>query len=323
MVHGGDIVAARRRICDRVEATPTIRDHALSERLGRPVRMKCELFQRTGAFKPRGALNWVRTASPDELTAGLAAVSAGNHAAALAWAAASVGVPVTVVMPEGASTVKVEATRVLGAEVILCGDINAAWKRMEALVAERGLTLVHPFDDPRVIAGQGTVGLEIGEQVPDAGAILCPVGGGGLVSGLAVAVKQRNPAVRVIGVEPEGAAALSHAWRRVGPARLASVTTCAGSLAPAITGDNAYRLSRQWVDDLVTVPEATIARGVRHLLGSAKLHAEPGAAVGVGALLDGTVDGLLPPEGELVAVITGGNMAAAELRGFLPDGVGD
>ncbi|MDN3516508.1 threonine/serine dehydratase [Aquisalimonas lutea] len=322
MVDGDDILAAHRRIRDRVEATPTIRDHGLSERLGRPVHLKCELFQRTGAFKPRGALNWVRTATRDELAAGLAAVSAGNHAAALAWAAATAGASVTVVMPQGASTAKVEATRALGAEVILCGDINAAWKRMEALVAERGLTLVHPFDDPRVIAGQGTVGLEIGDQMPGAGAILCPVGGGGLVSGLAIAVKQRNPAVRVIGVEPEGAAALAHAWRRGGPARLGSVTTCAGSLAPAITGDNAYRLSRAWVDELVTVPEATIARGVRHLLGSAKLHAEPGAAVGAGALLDGTVDGLLPPEGEIVAVVTGGNMAAAELRGFLPDDPG-
>lgn len=322
MVRPDDILAARRRIRDWIGPTAVIPDHGLSERLGRPVRLKCELFQRTGSFKPRGALNWVRTASHAELAAGLGAVSAGNHAAALAWVAQTTGTPLTVVMPEGASTAKVETTRAFGAEVILHGDINAAWECMNALVAERGLTLVHPFDDPRVIAGQGTVGLEIAEQAPAAGVILCPVGGGGLVSGLAIAVKHIHPQIRVIGVEPEGAAALSHAWQQGGPARLASVATCAGSLAPAITGDNVYPLSRQWVDHMVTVPESTIARGVRHLLISAKLHAEPGAAVAAGALLDGLADHVLPPDGEIVVVVTGGNMAPAELRTFLPETAG-
>lgn len=314
MVDYEDILAARERIRDTIEYTPMVTDHALSEHLGRPVRLKGELFQHTGAFKPRGALNWLRTASRGELDAGLVAVSAGNHAAALAWAARTAGARVTVVMPEDASPIKVEATRGFGAEVILHGDVAAAFQRMRELVEERGLTLVHPFDDPRIIAGQGTVGLEIGEQAPRAGAILCPVGGGGLVSGLACAVKHVSPGTRIIGIEPEGAAAMRHAWNEGGPAPLDSVKTCAQSLAPAIAGEYTYAMTREYVDEIVTVSEESIARGLRHLLTSAKLYAEPGAAVGAAVLLDGTVSEQLPEAGDIVAVVSGGNMSFDELR---------
>ncbi|MFQ3787095.1 threonine/serine dehydratase [Halomonas sp. A29] len=307
--------AAQRLIADTLAPTPLLLDHTLSDRLGRRVWLKAELFQRTGSFKARGGLHWVRTASQEELAGGLGAVSAGNHALGLAWAAGQAGVPVTIVMPENASRFKVDGSRELGAEVILHGDINAAWERMHELVAERGLTLVHPYDDERIIAGQGTVGLEILEQAPEATAILCPVGGGGLIAGIGSAIAALRPELAVIGVEPTGAASMAEAWSQGRPARLAGVETCAKSLGAAIVGEYTYPMCRETVRALVQVDEAAIGRAMYHLFYQAKLMAEPGAAVGIAALLDGAVT--LPPAGDVVVVITGGNMSREELEPFL------
>ncbi|MBS9402236.1 threonine/serine dehydratase [Halomonas sp. TRM85114] len=309
------IQQARTTITPTLWPTPIILDHLLSDRLGRRVWLKGELFQRTGSFKSRGGLNWLRTASADELAGGLGAVSAGNHALGLAWAAQAVGVAVTIVMPDNASPFKVEGTRRLGAEVILHGDINEAWALMHRLVEQRGLTLVHPYDDERIIAGQGTVGLEILDQVPEARAIVCPVGGGGLVSGVSVAVATRQPSLEVIGVEPEGAASMAHAWTHGAPTRLERVDTCAKSLAAAIVGDFTYPLCRAGVTTLARVDETAIHRAMQHLLYHAKLMAEPGAAVGVACLLEDAA--ALPPTGDIVVVITGGNLGREELGGFL------
>ncbi|MBA2780838.1 threonine ammonia-lyase [Billgrantia kenyensis] len=306
---------AQHRISDTLLPTPLLLDHALSDQLGRRVWLKGELFQRTGSFKPRGGLNWVRSASREELSGGLGAVSAGNHALGLAWAAGQVGVPVTIVMPESASQFKVDGSRALGAEVILHGDINAAWELMHRLVEERGLTLVHPYDDERIIAGQGTVGLEILEQAPQASAILCPVGGGGLISGIGSAAAALRPDLAMIGVEPSGAASMAEAWTRGAAARLKAVDTCAKSLGAAIVGEHTYRICRETTQTLVQVDDAAIGRGMHHLLYQAKLAAEPGAAVGVAALLEEAVS--LPPEGEVVVVITGGNMSREELEAFI------
>ncbi|MBB3190998.1 threonine ammonia-lyase [Halomonas cerina] len=306
---------AQARIADTLSPTPLVLDHALSDQLERRVWLKGELFQRTGAFKPRGALNWLRTARPEELAGGLGAVSAGNHALGLAWAARDAAVPVTIVMPENASPFKVAGSRALGAEVILHGDINEAWALMHRLVEERGLTLVHPYDDERIIAGQGTVGLEILEQAPEASVILCPIGGGGLIGGIGLAVAALRPSLTLIGVEPAGAASMAHAWSRGGPVRLERVTTCAKSLAAALVGEHTYPLSRAHVHALAAVDEAAIHRAMRHLLYQAKLAAEPGAAVGVAALLEDTV--ALPPAGDIVVVITGGNLGREELEDFL------
>ena len=212
--------------------------HALSERLGTTIELKCELMQKTGSFKPRGALNWILTASDEELERGLVTISAGNHALALAWAASRAGARLTVVMPEGSSAVKVEATQAYGAEVILHGSINEAMDHMDELRADRGLVLVHPFADPRIVAGQGTVGLEILDQCPDVAQILCPVGGGGLISGIGAAVKALRPEVRVVGLETEGAPTLRTAWDEGGPVRLQQVKTLAPALGAALTGDN-------------------------------------------------------------------------------------
>jgi len=307
--------AAQQLIADTLLPTPMLLDHVLSERLGRPVWLKPELCQRTGSFKSRGALHWVRTASRQELAGGLGAVSAGNHALGLAWAAGQANIPVTIVMPEDASRFKVEGSRALGAEVILHGDINQAWEKMHTLMEERGLTLVHPYDDERVIAGQGTVGLEILEQAPKASVILCPIGGGGLIAGIGSATATLRPGLSVIGVEPSGAASMAHAWAKGGPSRLDEVTTCAKSLAAAIVGEHSYPICRETTQALIQVSETSIAHAVHHLLYQAKLVAEPGAAVGVAALLEDAV--ALPPEGDIVVVVTGGNMSRDELEPFL------
>ncbi|GHC17483.1 threonine ammonia-lyase [Aidingimonas halophila] len=307
---------ARDTIGDTLLPTPVILDHVLTERLGRRVWLKAELFQRTGSFKPRGGLNWIRTASQDELAGGLGAVSAGNHALGLAWAAREADVPVTIVMPDNASHFKVEGSRALGAEVILHGDINDAWTLMHELVVQRDLTLVHPYDDPRIIAGQGTVGLEILDQVPTVSCIVCPIGGGGLISGLGTVTASLRPDIHVVGVEPADAASMAFALALGGPKHLDRVDTCAKSLAAAVVGENTYHISRQVTDELMAVNEDAIARAVRHLVQNAKLFAEPGAAVGIASLLESV--NTLPTEGDIVVVITGGNMDRQEFETLWP-----
>ncbi|GHA93225.1 threonine ammonia-lyase [Modicisalibacter luteus] len=311
-----DIREARACIAGTLSATPILTEPNFSSTLAQRVLLKCELFQNTGSFKPRGGLNWIGTASDAELRRGLGAVSAGNHALGLAWAAQSAGVDVTIVMPEGASEFKVQGSRELGAEVILHGDINDAWALMHRLVEERGLTLVHPYDDLRIIAGQGTVGLEILEQAPEAATIVCPVGGGGLLAGIGVAARALRPDIRIIGVEPEGAASMQAAWAHQGPYRLNSVETHAKSLGAAIVGEHTYALCRHHVDALVTVSEAGILQATQHLLTQTKLFAEPGAAVGIAALLENRLPDPLPA-GDIVVVITGGNMGLDELTTLL------
>lgn len=311
MVTYEDIIEARGRIGDRVGPSPCFPSPGLSERFGHAVWIKAELLQRTGSFKVRGAVHWIRTSTEEQRRRGLVTVSAGNHAQALAWAAREVGVPVTVLMPQDASPMKIEATKRYGAEVILHGVIRETLARMEEVRRERGLTLVHPYDDPRIIAGQGTVGLELAEQCPEVHTVVVPVGGGGLVSGIAVALKHARPSVRVIGVEPEGAATLSHAWLHGRPEPLSHVETVAASLGAGIAGEHTFALSREHVDDIVTVDEREIFAGLESALVDGKLYAEPGAAVGLAALASGKV-GTKPSE-TTVVVVTGGNLDVSKL----------
>lgn len=315
MVEHADIARARERIAGALPVTPAVRALEIEERLGAPIHLKCELFQKTGSFKPRGALNWLRTASREELDRGLLTVSAGNHAMALAWAAQADGTAVTVVMPEGSSPMKVAATRHYGAEVILHGEIQAALAKTEELRRERGLILVHPYGDERVVAGAGTAGLEIAEQVPEAAVVACPVGGGGLISGIGVALRHLRPDVRLVGVEPENAATLSRAWQHGAPSPLPSADTLAASLGAGIASELSYRISRAVVDEIITVDEATIRRGLLDTLTLGRLYAEPGGAIAVAALLAGRI-----PVGAAetaVAVVTGGNMDPKTLRGLI------
>ena len=301
------ILEAEQRIRPQLGETPLLRVPDLGAAIGQPLGLKCESLQRTGSFKARGALNWLLTASEDELKAGLVTVSAGNHAIALAWAAAMQNVPLTVVMPEGSSPLKISRTRALGAEVMVQGTIQQAVARCHELRDEQGLTLVHPYNDVRIMAGQGTVGLELLRQQPDVDRVLCPIGGGGLISGLGLAVKAQRPEIELIGVEPEGAATMFNAWQKQdATASLDSVATWAASLAPAVVGDCTYAASRQVVDRIVTVTEAGIREATRRLLTEARLYVEPGASVGLAALLENKVPPA--PDRTTVLIITGGNL---------------
>lgn len=301
------IKAAEARIKHRINETPALFAHDISDYLNQPLWLKAENLQRTGSFKARGAYNWIATASDKELHAGLVTVSAGNHAIALAWAAAEADTSLTVVMPEGSSPIKVATARDLGATVILHGDIHQAVSLCDQLQAEEGRQLVHPYNDLRVMAGQGTVGVEILRQIPDFARVLCPVGGGGLISGLGIALKACRPDVRLIGVEPLGAATMINAWTAGrADASLDQVSTIAASLAPAVVGEYTYNASRQVVDAMVAVPDSAIAEATRLLLTRTHLYCETGAAVGLAALLTGAVE--TQPDQPTVLILTGGNM---------------
>jgi threonine dehydratase len=300
-----DVRAARETIGDSLHRTPVFS----SATLGPRVYLKAELFQRTGSFKPRGVLTNLASLSLDEKARGVIGISAGNHAAALAYGAALEGVSALLVMWHGASEQKIEATRAYGADVDLAASGPAeAFDRLAELTADSGRTLVHPFDSPPTIAGQGTVGLEIVEDVPDADVVVVPIGGGGLIAGVATAVKGHRPGARVIGVEPERSNAMRAALDAGVPVRLEPVSIADGLNAP-FAGDNTLPIVRDLVDDVVLVTEDEIADGTRFLYGRAKLACEPAGAAATAALLAGKIP---HEQGEsVVVVVSGGNVASA------------
>lgn len=306
-VTNDDIVAARARIGGAVRSTPLEGSATLGRRIGAALLLKCENLQRTGSFKVRGALNLARQLDSAQAARGLVTVSAGNHAQALAWAAAKIGAPATVVMPENASPPKIEASKGYGAEVVLHGDGAAAFQEAHRLEAERGLVFVHPFDDPRIVAGQATVGLEILAQASDVTVVVVPIGGGGLISGVALAIKSANPAVRVIGVEPVGAAVMRASLDAGSALRLDRLETIADGLAAPMAGELNYELVRRYVDDVVTVTDEQITRAMAAILSRAKLLVEPAGAAGVAALLAGAIP--VSPSDRVVAVLSGGNVS--------------
>jgi threonine dehydratase len=271
--------------------------------------LKAELLQRTGSFKPRGVLTKLASLTDDEKARGVIAISAGNHAQATAWGAAQQGLDALVVMWRGASETKIAATRGYGAAVDLeASDPREAFERLDVLLAETRRTLVHPFDDPLTIAGQGTVGLEILEDLPDVETIVVPVGGGGLISGVAVAAAG---SARVIGVEPEGSTAL-HSALAAGERVEVAPTSIADGLNAPHAGRNALAIAKQFVEKVVLVSEGEIEEGFRFLYERAKLACEPAGAAAVAAVLSGKVDG-----GRTVCIVSGGNVAAATAAGIL------
>jgi threonine dehydratase len=303
-----DVLAAREAIGGRLHRTPMFSSATLGELTGARVYLKAELFQRTGSFKPRGVLTKLASLAPEEKGRGVIGISAGNHAQALAYGAALEGIDCLVVMWAGASAQKIAATRGYGAEVdLVATNPGEAFGRLDELLEETGRTLVHPFDDLRVMAGQGTVGLELLEDVPDADVVVVPVGGGGLVSGVATAVKGQRPGARVIAVEPEGSAALHHALAAGRRVEIEPRSVADGLNAPHV-GRNALSVCRELVDESVLVSEDEIGEGMRFLYARAKLACEPAGAAATAALLAWKVK--LEPGQSVVAVVSGGNVAA-------------
>ncbi|HET8529017.1 MAG TPA: threonine/serine dehydratase [Gaiellaceae bacterium] len=304
-----DVEAAARTIAGRVHRTPLLRSTTLGAYL------KAELFQKTGAFKVRGALNKIAALSAEERARGVATVSAGNAGQAVAWAAREEGIDALIVTWRSADASKVAAMRGYGATVDdSAAGPSSAFDRLHAVLEETGRTLVHPFDDPLVIAGQGTIGLEIAEEgaVPDV--VLCAAGGGGLVSGVAVAVKARNPAARVVAVEPEGSDAL-HAALEAGHPVPVTPRTAADALTGPFAGEHCFAICRELGVESVLVTEEELAEAFRFLYARTKLACELGAAAPAAAILAGKAG--IEAGQTAVAVVSGGNVAPAQAAAIL------
>jgi threonine dehydratase len=294
--------------------TPLLRASALSDELGASVLLKPEMLQRGGAVKFRGAYAFLAGLSPAERSRGVIAPSSGNHGQAVALAARLFGVTATVVMPTTVTQAKRAGAERLGARVVLAGTTTQhRMDRALELVELEGGALVPPFDDARIIAGQGTVGLEIVEDLPAVGTVLVPVGGGGLSAGVAAAVKQLRPAARVIGVEPLGAAKLTAAREAGEPVTLPSTGSIADGLMSIRIGTIPFAHHEAFLDDVVTVDDAAIVRAMRHLLDRCKLVAEPSGAITVAALLEGRLD----LRSDTVAILSGGNIEWPGLQELL------
>lgn len=302
-----DVYRARERINGRLHRTPLLGSATLSKQVNADVRFKAELFQRTGSFKPRGVLNKLATLTDDEKSRGLISISAGNHAQALAYASALEGLDALVVMWEDASPMKVAAARGYGATVDTeAPDKVAAFERLDQLIAETGRTLVHPYDDPLVMAGQGTVGVEMLEDAPEAEVVLVQVGGGGLVSGIATAVKGLRPDARVIAVEPERSPAL-HEGLKAGKVVHVEAESEADGLNGPYAGENCIAVCSELGVESVLVSEAALKEAFRFMYGRMKLACELAGAATAAALLSGKVE--LESGQTVAAVVSGGNVA--------------
>jgi len=302
-----DVHAARETVRGIVVETPMLFSDRLSQDVGGQVWIKAENTQRAGSFKLRGAYNKMAALTPEERQRGVIAHSAGNHAQGVALAARLLGVPATVVMPEYAPLAKVMATRRFGADVILHGaSFDDAGNHARKVQEERGLSYVHAFDDPKIIAGQGTLGLELLEALPRVDTIVAPIGGGGLIGGIAVVVRALRPEARIIGVQAEGCPSIRLSLTAGKPIVVPDARTIADGIAVKRPGDYTLPLIRDLVDDVLTVDEDEIARGIVYALQNLRQVAEGGGAVGIAALLSGKVR---PAEGEHVAVVlSGGNI---------------
>jgi threonine dehydratase len=290
-----------------IRETPVVTSRTLLERTGATVALKAENLQRTGSFKLRGALAKIASLGDGECARGVVTGSAGNHGQALAYAARARGVPCEVFMPVVAPIAKIEAARSLGATVRLVGaSVDDSLAAARARAQEGGLAFVHPFEDPEVIAGQGGLGLELSEQVPKLSRVLVPVGGGGLISGVAIAVKSALPSVEVVGVQVDGCAPFPESLRAGEPVAVDSALTIADGIAVKRPGELTLALIERWVDHLVVVGEDDVAEAMVFLLERAKLVVEGAGAVGVAALLSGRVPG--PGDGVTAVVLSGGNV---------------
>ena len=300
------VLQARARIRPHIRHTPLLRFDGLDERLGCKALLKPEMFQVTGSFKVRGALSRALLLRPEEKERGLIASSSGNHAQALAYAGRLTGARTILVVPHNAPEIKVNRTRALGAEVILFeGEQAARWAFVDELIESRHYTMVHASEDPMVMAGQGTIALEILEDAPDIDTIVVPLGGGGLLSGIAAAVKEIAPHIRLVGVEPALAPKYCVSRKLGKPTKVPAGPSIADGVREELPGANAHGFIERWVDDLVLVEERYIQEGLRLLAEEAKLFAEGAAAVGIGAVLSGQLQ--VPASAHVCFVLSGGN----------------
>jgi threonine dehydratase len=319
MLDASDIAAARKRLDGAIYQTPCAYSRTLSELSGVHCFLKLEHLQMTGSFKERGAANLLLQLDPAEHGRGVAAASAGNHGLAVAFHAARLGIGAVIVMPEWAPLIKVTSSRRHGAEVILSGtNYDEAYGHARQIAAERGLAFVHPFDDDRVVAGQGTLGLELIEQCPDMDAIVVPVGGGGLVGGVALAIKAARPAVRVIGVQAEALNAMQQALATGARTTVPSASTIADGIAVRQVGELTLALAARYVDDVVTVTEEELANAILLLLEIEKTVVEGAGAAPLAALLNRRL-GL---EGKnVVLVLSGGNIDVTMISRIIERGL--
>lgn len=324
MLELDDVLAAQDRVADVARHTPLDYTYTFSAMSGAEVHMKLENFQRTGSFKIRGATNRIRTLTDAEQDAGVVTASAGNHAQGVALAATRSGVDAKVVMPETAPISKVKATRSYGAEVLLHGvDYNDAQDKAHELEEAEGRTYVHAFDDEDVMAGQGTIGLEILDDLPEVDTVVVPIGGGGLIAGIATAVKARDPDVRVIGVQAEGASSVSDSLQKGELQTLESVDTIADGIAVRGAGQHSFPIIRERVDEVVTVSDGEIAKTLVYLLERGKTLVEGAGAVPLAALLEGKF--VYEEEEVVTPVLSGGNMdlnllTTVVMRGLVDQG---
>ena len=299
-------VAIHGHVHRTVQGTSTYLNTISSTR----VSLKLELFQKTGSFKVRGVINALRQLTPEECAAGVISLSAGNHAQALAWGASRLGIKATIVMPTTAVASKVAATRGYGGNVVQTdGDLLTVARELRR---QHGFTMVHPFDDNRVIAGQGTVGLEILEDVPEVDVVLVACGGGGLLSGVATAIKLLKPAVRVIAIEPEGAAAMALSVGAGSPQRLPVMNTVADGLAAPFAGTHTLAHVQRYVDEVIVIPDSEIIAGMRVLMERCKLFVEPSAGAAIAPLLNGRLE--LGSGANVVPIVCGGNIDLERLQ---------
>jgi len=311
---------AAKLIAPDIHRTPLLHCSALSRITGFDVRFKAENWQKTGSFKPRGALNRIARLDASERARGVLAASAGNHAQGLAYAAAAHRIPVRVVMPATTPAAKIEATRAMGAEIILHGEIfDDALARSLEIAGESGMTYVHPASDPLVVCGAGTVGLEICEDFPEVDAVIVPVGGGGLICGVATAVKGMAPRARVFGVNPEGAPAMARSFREGRVVRLEKASSIAEGMSGKGGTAETLAIMPGLVEDIVTVTERSILDAILLLLSRAKILAEGAGAGPLAALLEGKIP--LPPGSKVVCVVSGGNLDLGRLAGWIRNGL--
>jgi threonine dehydratase len=315
MITVHDIQEARQRLGDVPHRTPLLRSAALSDRSGREVLLKAENLQRIGAFKIRGAYNKIASLPDDVRTRGVVAHSSGNHAQGTALASKLLGLAATIVMPHSSSPVKIEGTKGYGAAVVLCEDSSDDRVRVaRTIMDETGATLVPPFDDDHIIAGQGTVGLEIMEDAPDIDVLVVPVGGGGLIAGCAIAAKHANPKIRVIGVETEPANDAQRSFRTGKIVKIDPPDTIADGMRTQAIGARNFEIMQKFVDDIVTVTDEEVRETMKFLLLRMKTLAEPTGAVAPAAVYHRKL-GRMP--GQVCAIISGGNVDPSFISSLL------